>query len=204
MKIALAALALILPLSAGAATVTLDSTLGGNAGMLGTAADGSVTLDTREGVRSTPVYLTLAAGSYDVTALGGAWNRWGTGVAGCAADGTRCTQGHEWSFGYFLPDSATPTSTTMVRYNLPFTPSFYDSAASALQSVMNTTVAHFDLASEQRVGFFIYDDFVGDNRGSVSFEVLPQVAPVPLPAAGVLLLSGFGGLAALRRRGKRA
>lgn len=40
----------------------------------------------------------------------------------------------------------------------------------------------------------------GDNGGPVLDNVSVDVSPVPVPAAGVMLLAGLGGLAGLRRR----
>jgi hypothetical protein len=39
---------------------------------------------------------------------------------------------------------------------------------------------------------------------TLNWQLTGTVAPVPLPASGLLLLAGFGGLAALRRKRKAA
>jgi hypothetical protein len=41
------------------------------------------------------------------------------------------------------------------------------------------------------------DDF---KLQSISYTVIPKVDPVPLPAAGLMLIAGLGGLAAMKRR----
>jgi hypothetical protein len=51
---------------------------------------------------------------------------------------------------------------------------------------------------------FVFDDqsMIPEDNYSVTMPVAAaQIAPVPLPAAGLLLLGALGGLAALRRRG---
>jgi hypothetical protein len=51
---------------------------------------------------------------------------------------------------------------------------------------------------------FHWDSNFEDNSGSITARIeIPQVAPVPLPAGGALLLAGLGGLALLRRRAAR-
>lgn len=200
-KYSLIALAALLsPVAVNAATVTLDSTIGGNAGMIGKAG-ADYTLQGHDAPASSFVYLDLAAGTYDVTAVSGGWNRWGSTVANCAAGGANCTQGYEWSFAYFLPDTAASTAEwTGVNYSAPYLANFFASADQALSSIAGAPVATLNLLSAQRVAFFIYDDYLRDNNGSVTFSVTPQVAPVPLPASGLLLAAGLAGVAALRRR----
>jgi hypothetical protein len=59
-------------------------------------------------------------------------------------------------------------------------------------------------AASVLLGFADTSGTPGDNQGPLldNIVVASTVAPVPLPAAGLLLIGGLGGLAALRRRRK--
>lgn len=70
------------------------------------------------------------------------------------------------------------------------------------------TVAHntwYDLSFDgaaDGVTSILFDNLGQGNVriGNIVASVVPDAAPVPVPAAGLLLLAGLGGLAALRRR----
>ncbi|WP_243405163.1 VPLPA-CTERM sorting domain-containing protein [Pelagivirga sediminicola] len=137
------------------------------------------------------------------------WSRWRTS-SGCDADGANCTKGFEFSFAFFLPESITDTGKVGISSYGPINPSavnlvnqsratdgtFFGTGALAFDDVKNTILAKFTLDTDQDVGFFIYDDYIKDNRGGVSIEV----SPVPLPAGLPLLLLGLGSLAFVRRK----
>lgn len=50
----------------------------------------------------------------------------------------------------------------------------------------------------------LFDDIAAGDRDFDDMAIRIDIAPVPLPAAGLLLLAGLGGLAALKRRKKNA
>lgn len=56
----------------------------------------------------------------------------------------------------------------------------------------------FEAGFDGTLFFGINEGFVSNNSGAFSVTVSP--APVPLPASGLLLIAGLGGLAAVRRR----
>ena len=55
-------------------------------------------------------------------------------------------------------------------------------------------------AANQLLSFADTGNTPGDNGGAILDNILITTAAVPLPAAGLLLLGGLGGLGALRRR----
>ncbi|WP_227364048.1 VPLPA-CTERM sorting domain-containing protein [Sedimentitalea arenosa] len=208
--------ALMMPLAAAAATLNLDSEKpGGNAGLLYKDAGGFY-LDANDTVRTdnSIVYLSLAAGTYNITPtkdLYESWSRWSANK-NCDNSGENCTQGFEQSFAFFMVDTATagadgrvgdvrsaPTDnslTNLVNYSVPFTESFFATPGQGYDAVAGTVMASFTLDTAQDVGFYIHDNWVADNRGGVSINV----AAVPLPAGLPLLLAGLGGLALVRRK----
>lgn len=211
-----AAIALTAPLAATASTVTinLDSTVGGNSGMLHKDASGYyLTANDVSPNNNTIVYQTFGPGTYNIMAtedLYTAWSRWRTNTGCDEPAGTLCNRGFEHSFAFFMPETAEPvgevnkthiaptdnTKTNLVNYELPFRPYFHETEEDALAAVTGMVMASFTLDSEQAVGFYIHDNIIKDNRGGVSI----QVAAIPLPAGLPLLLAGLGGLAVIRRK----
>ncbi|MFS4438727.1 hypothetical protein ACMA5I_10980 [Paracoccaceae bacterium GXU_MW_L88] len=210
------ALALLAPFAVAAATVNLDATApGGNSGHLYNDADGFY-LDPTDGpARSADiVYLSLNAGTYNITAtrdLYESWNAW-RNTSGCDDDGENCTTGYRASFAFFAPETATVgangkvdyikngeidlTKSNLVNYGEKSLREFYETASQGYDAFAGMVMASFTLESAQQIGFYVHDSSTGDNRGGVSIDV----SPVPLPGGFALLGLGVAGLAATRRK----
>ena len=67
-----------------------------------------------------------------------------------------------------------------------------------------STYVFADGASGSKFGFGAIDKKSEFKLQSISYDVIPPVSAVPLPAGGLLLISGMAGLAALRRRRQAA
>ncbi len=77
----------------------------------------------------------------------------------------------------------------------------------------STQIANGDFGAsgaDLALAFYVIDDknviaMFGDGAGDKDFnDIFVKISAVPLPAGGLLLLSGLGGLAGLRRRKKKA
>lgn len=76
---------------------------------------------------------------------------------------------------------------------------YYDTAARSFGASGQYSLS-FTLASPANASFFIYDDFLGDNRGGISLAL-----SVPEPGTWALLIAGFGVIGgAMRRRARGA
>ncbi|MBP0019000.1 MAG: DUF642 domain-containing protein [Cyanobacteria bacterium SBLK] len=115
--------------------------------------------------------LTLPAGEYTSSIIGtqeggdyDAWNRNGTNVTGCDAEGKNCTKGWEHKYFYKIGDSKQVKVDRTGRYQ---TPQLALANASADSS--------FTLTQETEVSFFVTD--TGDmtnNQGGVSLLISRQ------------------------------
>ncbi|MEP1538795.1 MAG: VPLPA-CTERM sorting domain-containing protein [Paracoccaceae bacterium] len=99
-----------------------------------------------------------------------------------------------------------------------------DAAANAINAALNLTTAAFVKIASSGASinnYFVFstsgnnvstsfstpgnwDTVTGFGLSGVRAELTVSVSAVPLPAGGLLLLTGFGGIAALKRRKKRA
>ncbi|HWL48217.1 MAG TPA: PEPxxWA-CTERM sorting domain-containing protein [Sphingomonadaceae bacterium] len=160
---------------------------------------------------SNAVVLALAAGTYTATftrtadnqdADYTAFSRWSSNT-GCDSAGANCRQGWELSAGYKIGDTLTTFGDAggTGNYGPTATPddAFYASAEQVFAAGAGLYSATFTLASAGNVGFYIYDNNVGDNRGGISLSL---TSAVPEPATWGLMIAGFGliGMAARRRR----
>lgn len=91
---------------------------------------------------------------------------------------------------------------------------FRTSGLKGSPSAPNPAIFNGGISEDSRlaIAFRILDSnsalaFFGDGRGDNDFDDMVlaiDVAPIPLPAAGWMLLAGVGGIAAIRRRRKAA
>ncbi len=134
----------------------------------------TVTLDGKNGSQT----LDLTAGIYSVDVSKDAWSAWSTGA--------------RWLNAYFVD----PANSGRKRVNDGTQYATVGAAVNASQAYT------FNLDADQKVSFYILDfGNVSDNRGQLTLD-LQQIAAVPVPAAGLLLLTGLLVPVAMRRRKK--
>jgi hypothetical protein len=144
------------------------------------------------------VSVNLGPGSYTVTPIIGAFtafSRFAT-VSGCDSNGAKCVNGFEHSYFVTIGGNSIGYggNNGLGTIGPQSTGGYY---ATALQAfTLDGTGTTFTLAAPQAVKFWIYDDFLTDNRGGVSLNV----AAVPEPASWAMLITGFALTGAMLRR----
>jgi hypothetical protein len=146
-----------------------------------------------------PVFLQLSAGNHAVVPISGrftAWNAWSSrgNVTDCEGDACRKGWVNNWSI--FTPDSGDIPFLTLSSGTGDADRRAWRTPELALANALGLT---FTLSQTQRVGFAIRDNPVRDNIGGMSLSV-SSMPVIPLPAAGILLLTGLGGLVLMSRR----
>lgn len=138
------------------------------------------------------VPFTLDAGTYSVTLFEGAfmalsvWNS----IAGCDLDGN-CTKG--WLAKYTIVDEQGGALLSYSSQTIRSTESaaLADAQADGPQTLINP--------ADQTLYVGLFDSPTTDNQGGMSLRI-ENTTPIPLPAGGLLVLSGLATLAAVRRR----
>lgn len=156
--------------------------------------DARANASTTAGDVSSFVTLALDAGTYSIDPISGTFDAlsvWRNN-SGCDADGANCRQGYFWRVDISWDGG---NEQLQVNSNSPLFADPADALALAQTQVFPT----FTLAADDTVSFGLFDSPINDNRGGVSFELNP-VAPVPLPATALILLSGLGLIGGLRAR----
>lgn len=130
-------------------------------------------------------YLGYEAGNKNYAAdLGGTFFKTGVTAIGATKSVTQLASGLiDFIFGTTAPANRVGT---------------IDNAGVALPASKNFAIGYKILSATTAWVFF--DDLARDDRDFDDIGMLVSVAPIPVPAAGFLLLGGLGGLAALRRR----
>ena len=166
------------------------------------AAALTVDIDARINVRTpqgeTPVFLLLDAGEYIASPVAGlftAWHAWSPQGTNRNCQGDACTQGWVNNWSIFTPDTSDiPFETISAGTGVSGRPA-WRTADLALEHAGSLS---FTLDSTQLVGFLIVDHPIFDNAGGMTVKVQP-VGAIPLPAAGLLLLTGLAGVVLLSR-----
>lgn len=180
-----AMLAASMPAMAATTTVDID-------GLTNASLDGS-----------NAVNVALRAGTYNVTFTQAAFTAFSrfASESGCDASGGNCQTGFENSARYIIDgttflfgDGAATGGIGPVSGG-----AYYDSAARSFANA-GKYLTSFTLANDSTVGFYLYDDNLGDNRGGVS---LALAGAVPEPSAWALFIIGFGAVGASLRSRRR-
>ncbi len=163
-----------------------------------TLQDNPVTVDLGGGVTGVGTTLSLAAGSYTVTAVDTSF----AGATFTAANrfgyAALPTVGWEWDYFYSI-DGAAGVAVGDAAYGGLNNAAYRDSAADAFAAAPGPIT--FTLASAGNVTFYWLDDAFGDNIGGVSLDVTPSA--VPETGSLALMMAGLAalGIAARHRRG---
>lgn len=124
---------------------------------------------------------SLTAGNYVVDIAKDAWSAW--------------SSGGRWLNAYFVQDAK---RTRRINDGTQY---------ATVQEAVDASQAYtFTLDTDQDVSFYIRDfGDVSNNRGQLTLDLSKlEMAAVPVPAAGLLLLSGLMAPLAFRRRLKKA
>ena len=164
----------------------------------------TIDLDARENgapamKNADPVFLQLSAGNYTVVPISGrftAWNAWSSRGRAINCEGDACRKGWVNNWSIFTPDSGDIPFQTLSSSTGDRDRRAWRTPELALANALGLT---FALSQNQRVGFAIRDNPVRDNTGGMSLSV-SSLPAIPLPAAGILLLTGLGGLVLMSRR----
>lgn len=149
----------------------------------GTASATTVVLDSTN--QNNTIVLNLAAGTYDVNYLSGAWTPW-SAVVDCDQNGMNCVNG--WVNSYFYAvDSGGSWHGDGNRY-----------ATAALAEAAGITSLSMQIVLTQAgtLMFALPDSFYPDNSGSISLSV----TAVPEPAEFMMFLGGISMLGLVMRR----
>lgn len=127
-----------------------------------------------------------------------------SGSSGCDASGALCTTGFENSVRIALPNGTLLFGDGNASGGLgpQATGGYYNTAEQSFAASSKYT-GTFTLVADADVGLYLYDDFLGDNRGgvSVAFNRADAAGAVPEPATWAMMILGFGMVGyGLRRR----
>jgi hypothetical protein len=154
-------------------------------------------------------YLSLGAGTYDVSEISGAYvsaNLWGESI-GYGPGNTACPTSSTCTYGFRPTFNISVNNGPATTYGIPVAPgaalATYDTAADALAAFQAYQAANpisFTLTSPSTVNFAVPDTYYPDNVGGVSLSV---VSAAPEPAAWMLMILGVGAIGVMLRRAKK-
>lgn len=132
----------------------------------------------------------------------GFFNSYGSVLTGAGSFSREFTASETLKVDLTFSTSGLPTNISLLRYGIdsasePFTIDTFGDLATGIGSLTD-----LDFMSGEMFAVLIEPSGALSDRTEVGFSILAEAAPapIPLPAAGWMLLAGVGGLAVLRRK----